>query len=66
MAKENLDDIEDLEQVESLGRDESKRALYALLFVSDRPLSASRLAEALGDNRSGYHWPTCSKNCAKN
>jgi len=37
------------EPVETLGREESLRALYALLFVSDRPLSARRLAEALGD-----------------
>ncbi len=52
MTDEILDEIEEteeIEQVETLGRDESKRALYALLFVSDRPLSASRLAEALGD-----------------
>lgn len=34
---------------ESLGREESKRALYALLFISDRPVSASRLAEVVGD-----------------
>ncbi len=40
---------EDLEPVEMLGREESRQALYALLFVSDRPMSAKRLAEALGD-----------------
>ncbi len=40
---------EELERVESLGRDESRQGLHALLFVSDRPLSADRLAEALGD-----------------
>ena len=34
---------------ETLGREESRQALHALLFVSDRPLSAERLAEALGD-----------------
>lgn len=38
-----------LEPVETLGREESRQALYALLFASDRPLSAGRLAEALGD-----------------
>lgn len=42
-------DESDLEPVEMLGRDEMRQALYALLFVSDRPLSAGRLAEALGD-----------------
>lgn len=42
-------DIEVLEPVESLSRDDTKRALYALLFASDRPLSIQRLAEALGD-----------------
>lgn len=50
---EEQDDIEfeggDLEAVESLGREESRQALYALLFASDRPVSAGRLAEALGD-----------------
>ncbi len=35
--------------VETLGREESRQTLYALLFASDRPLSASRLAQALGD-----------------
>lgn len=43
------EDETDLEPVESLGRDESRVALHALLFVSDRPMSADRLAEALGD-----------------
>ncbi|MFP4501777.1 MAG: SMC-Scp complex subunit ScpB [Candidatus Hydrogenedentota bacterium] len=38
-----------LEPVESLGREESRQALYAMLFASDRPLSAGRLAQALGD-----------------
>jgi segregation and condensation protein B len=50
---EEQDDLEfeggDLEAVESLGREESRQALYALLFASDRPVSAGRLAEALGD-----------------
>jgi segregation and condensation protein B len=40
---------EELEPVESLSREESRQALYAMLFASDRPLSAGRLAEALGD-----------------
>jgi len=34
---------------ESLSREETMLALYAMLFASDRPLSAARLAEALGD-----------------
>lgn len=38
------------EQVpETLGREETRAALHALLFVADRPVSAERLAEALGD-----------------
>jgi len=37
------------ESIETLGREESRQALYALLFVSDRPMSPGRLAEALGD-----------------
>lgn len=40
---------EELEPVESLGRDESRQTIYAMLFTSDRPLSAGRIAEALGD-----------------
>ena len=40
---------ETLEPVESLSREESRQTLYALLFVSDTPLSTGRLAEALGD-----------------
>ncbi len=52
MADQELEeDLEsgDNEPIESLGRDETRQALHALLFVSDRPLSADRLAEALGD-----------------
>ena len=49
MTEELLDNDEFLEPVETLGREESRRTLYALLFVSDRPVSAARLAEALGD-----------------
>ncbi|HNR30309.1 MAG TPA: SMC-Scp complex subunit ScpB [Candidatus Hydrogenedentes bacterium] len=40
---------EALEPVESLGREESRQTIYAMLFSSDRPLSVGRLAEALGD-----------------
>ena len=40
---------EEIETGEMLGRDEMRQVIYALLFVSDRPLSAGRLAEALGD-----------------
>ncbi len=46
---ENDKQAEDLEPVESLGREETLKTLHALLFVTDRPLSAGRLAEALGD-----------------
>lgn len=50
MAEHEIEDeIENAEPLESLGREESRQALHALLFVSDRPLSAERLAEALGD-----------------
>ncbi len=37
MSDDVLDNEEFLESLETLGRDESRRALYALLFVSDRP-----------------------------
>lgn len=47
-AETNGED-EELEPVEMLGRDETRQALYAMLFASDRPLSAPRMAEALGD-----------------
>ncbi len=46
---EETPEIEEVEPVETLGREESRKALYALLFASDRPLSAPRMAEALGD-----------------
>ena len=46
---EGEDDSEVLEPVGSLSREETSRAIYAMLFASDRPLSATRLAEALGD-----------------
>ena len=40
---------EDPEEVENLSREDTAKAIYALLFSSDRPLSAGRIAEALGD-----------------
>jgi len=43
------EDFGEVEAVESLGREESRQALYAMLFASDRPMNAARLAEALGD-----------------
>lgn len=49
MAEEIQDIQEELEPVESLGREESRQTIYAMLFASDRPLSAGRIAEALGD-----------------
>ncbi len=51
MAEEERDltHVETLEPVEMLGREEARQVLYAMLFASDRPLSAGRLAEALGD-----------------
>jgi chromosome segregation and condensation protein ScpB len=52
MAEQELEekvDALDAEPLETLGREESRQTLHALLFVSDRPLSAERLAEALGD-----------------
>ncbi len=50
-APENGEDValEDNEPVESLSREETRNAIYAMLFASDRPLSAGRVAEALGD-----------------
>lgn len=44
-----LEEADELEPVETLGREDTRQALHALLFVSDRPMSAQRLAEALGD-----------------
>jgi segregation and condensation protein B len=37
------------ETLESLSREDTLLALHALMFASDRPVSADRLAEALGD-----------------
>ena len=49
MADDEREESEELEPIETLGRDETRQALYAMLFASDRPLSAGRMAEALGD-----------------
>jgi segregation and condensation protein B len=35
--------------LDALSRDEIRQALHALLFVTDRPMSAERLAQALGE-----------------
>lgn len=45
---EQMEATGDSEIVEMPGREESRQVLYALLFVTDRPLSAGRLGEALG------------------
>jgi segregation and condensation protein B len=47
--QELFEQVEDQEAVPALGRDETRRALHALLFMSDKPLSPQRFAEALGD-----------------
>lgn len=49
MAESEQDNTTQPEPVETLGREETRLALHALLFAADRPLSANRLAEALGD-----------------
>lgn len=46
---EELEETEDLEALSALSREETSNTVYAMLFASDRPLSATRLAEALGD-----------------
>ena len=46
---ENEEESDTLEPVGALSREETSGAIYAMLFASDRPLSAARLAEALGD-----------------
>ncbi|HOK09023.1 MAG TPA: SMC-Scp complex subunit ScpB [Candidatus Hydrogenedens sp.] len=40
---------EEEESLSSLDREQTKQAIHALLFVSDKPLSANRIAEILGD-----------------
>ena len=42
MTEDLQEELDELEPVETLGREESRQTLYALLFVSDRPLSAAR------------------------
>ena len=49
MASEETADRDEAVAAETLGREETRRALHALLFVSDRPMSAGRLAQALDD-----------------
>lgn len=41
---------EEVVSIESMGRDETRQALYALLFASDRPMNAQRLAEAISEH----------------
>lgn len=43
------DDSGEIEPVEMLSREETSRAIYAMLFASDRPMNIPRIAEALGD-----------------
>lgn len=45
----DVDEDFDDEAVEMLSREETARAIYAMLFTSDRPLNVPRIAEALGD-----------------
>ena len=49
MPEDDREETDALEPIETLTREETRLALYAMLFASDRPLSAVRLAEALGD-----------------
>jgi len=52
----NFDEDEDEDEedgssfFETMGRDESRKVLYALLFASDRPMNAARLAEAISED----------------
>jgi segregation and condensation protein B len=48
-GQEEIEGIEEFEDVPSLSRDETRQTLYALLFSCNRPMGATRLAEALGD-----------------
>ena len=45
---EKAETHDEIELVEMPGREESRQVLYALLFAADRPMSASRLGDALG------------------
>lgn len=47
---EDEEDDEESISIESMGRDETRQALYALLFASDRPMNATRLAEAISEH----------------
>jgi segregation and condensation protein B len=46
---EEVELMDEAEPVEMLTREETRQALYAMLFASDRPLGIARLAEALND-----------------
>lgn len=48
-VEESPENEEEQEPVEMLSREETSRAIYAMLFSSDRPLNIPRIAEALGD-----------------
>lgn len=48
-GQEELDGVDEFGPIQSLSREETRQTLYALLFMSDRPVGAPRLAEALGD-----------------
>jgi segregation and condensation protein B len=43
------EDDDEIIEAEMLGRDESRQVVHALLFIADKPLSAERIAETLGD-----------------
>ena len=47
---DEFDEDDEENAAASMGRDESIQALYALLFASDRPMSPTRLAEALSED----------------
>lgn len=49
MTEELHESAEEQESVPQLSREDTKKTLHALLFVSDKPVSMQRLAEALGD-----------------
>lgn len=48
-GQSEIDGIEEFDDVPALSREETRETLYALLFASDRPMGAQRLAEAMGD-----------------
>lgn len=47
---EDEEEDEEIVSIESMGREETRQALYALLFASDRPMSPTRLAEAISEH----------------